>query len=371
MSAASARARRPRATAPEAAPPGPARARRPAHPHRRLGRHGRRRRRSSTTWRAAATSTSSRSPTTSASTPPSPAGRSPPTAACRSRSSSARRSRRAAATCSRCSSRRRDPALPLAARHDRGRPRRGRPGHPGPPAGAVPAVRPGLGPAPPPRRRRRRASARTRIETFNPTALGRPWHARRRPVRRSSTASPHVGNSDAHALAAIGTGWTRFPGRDRRGPARGDRGRHDRAPRHVPRDGRPARHVRAAASQARPRRPRRAASAGCAATAPGRDHGYPGGRQRPPRFDPPDPGRVLGRDEGARVDEDRPRLSVHLPGGRRRRPARPVPLREPAPARARRPDHHRQPRPAALVARATSSGSASGSRCRPTARSAR
>ena len=37
------------------------------------------------------------------------------------------------------------------------------------------------------------------------------------------------------------------------------------------------------------------------------------------------------------------------PGGRRRRAARPVPLREPAPERPRRPDHHREPRPAALV----------------------
>ncbi len=50
------------------------------------------------------------------------------------------------------------------------------------------------------------------IETFNPTALGRPWHDR---VVRFADAHrlAHVGNSDAHALDAIGTGWTTFPGR--------------------------------------------------------------------------------------------------------------------------------------------------------------
>jgi hypothetical protein len=50
------------------------------------------------------------------------------------------------------------------------------------------------------------------IEAFNPTMLGRPWHAR---VVRF--AAEHglatVGNSDAHALAAIGSGWSTFPGR--------------------------------------------------------------------------------------------------------------------------------------------------------------
>jgi predicted metal-dependent phosphoesterase TrpH len=49
------------------------------------------------------------------------------------------------------------------------------------------------------------------IEAFNPTTLGRPWHGK---VVRF--AGEHglatVGNSDAHAAAAIGTGWTTFPG---------------------------------------------------------------------------------------------------------------------------------------------------------------
>ena len=50
------------------------------------------------------------------------------------------------------------------------------------------------------------------IEAFNPTTLGRPWHAR--VVRfADETGLPKVGNSDAHSLDAIGVGWTTFPGR--------------------------------------------------------------------------------------------------------------------------------------------------------------
>jgi predicted metal-dependent phosphoesterase TrpH len=50
------------------------------------------------------------------------------------------------------------------------------------------------------------------IEAFNPTTLGRPWHARVvRFAAKHQLAT--VGNSDAHAVAAIGTGWTTFPGR--------------------------------------------------------------------------------------------------------------------------------------------------------------
>ena len=50
------------------------------------------------------------------------------------------------------------------------------------------------------------------IEAFNPTMFGRPWHGR---VVRF--AAEHdlatVGNSDAHEAAAVGTGWSTFPGR--------------------------------------------------------------------------------------------------------------------------------------------------------------
>jgi predicted metal-dependent phosphoesterase TrpH len=49
------------------------------------------------------------------------------------------------------------------------------------------------------------------LETFNPTTLGRPWHAR--VVRFANEFGlARVGNSDAHASAAVATGWTSFPG---------------------------------------------------------------------------------------------------------------------------------------------------------------
>jgi predicted metal-dependent phosphoesterase TrpH len=50
------------------------------------------------------------------------------------------------------------------------------------------------------------------LETFNPTMLGRPWHPR--VVRFANEFElARVGNSDAHAASAIGSGWTSFPGR--------------------------------------------------------------------------------------------------------------------------------------------------------------
>jgi predicted metal-dependent phosphoesterase TrpH len=50
------------------------------------------------------------------------------------------------------------------------------------------------------------------IEAFNPSFLGRPWHAR--VVRFADEVGlPKVGSSDAHALEAIGTGHTSFEGR--------------------------------------------------------------------------------------------------------------------------------------------------------------
>jgi hypothetical protein len=51
------------------------------------------------------------------------------------------------------------------------------------------------------------------IEAFNPTTLGRPWHGR--VVRFADEHGlARVGNSDAHSLDAIGTGYTTFEGRD-------------------------------------------------------------------------------------------------------------------------------------------------------------
>ena len=105
------------------------------------------------------------------------------------------------------------------------------------------------------------------LETFNPTSLGRPWH--HRVVRFADQHGlAHVGNSDAHALEAIGSGWTTFPGRDARRPARCHRDADDRPRRQLPRHRRPARNVRAAAPQAQPRCPRRGRRAG-----PARRHG--------------------------------------------------------------------------------------------------
>jgi predicted metal-dependent phosphoesterase TrpH len=50
------------------------------------------------------------------------------------------------------------------------------------------------------------------LEAFNPTAIGRPWHAR--VVRFADLHGlARVGNSDAHTLEAIASGWTSFPGR--------------------------------------------------------------------------------------------------------------------------------------------------------------
>ena len=50
------------------------------------------------------------------------------------------------------------------------------------------------------------------IEAFNPTTLGRPWHARVvRFAEENGLAT--VGNSDAHTLEAVGSGYSTFPGR--------------------------------------------------------------------------------------------------------------------------------------------------------------
>jgi predicted metal-dependent phosphoesterase TrpH len=50
------------------------------------------------------------------------------------------------------------------------------------------------------------------LEAFNPTVLGRVRH-RRVVAFADEVGLPTVGNSDAHAIGAIGRGWTTFPGR--------------------------------------------------------------------------------------------------------------------------------------------------------------
>jgi predicted metal-dependent phosphoesterase TrpH len=122
------------------------------------------------------------------------------------------------------------------------------------------------------------------IETFNPTSLGKPWHAR--VVRFADDHRlAHIGNSDAHALDAIGSGWTTFPG----GTADDlRRAIQTRSTEHggsfhatVGQLGTFTRQLRKRGRDARDEVGGRLRRDGT-----GRDHGYPGGRLRPPRFEP-------------------------------------------------------------------------------------
>jgi predicted metal-dependent phosphoesterase TrpH len=121
------------------------------------------------------------------------------------------------------------------------------------------------------------------IETFNPTALGRYRHSR---VVEFAAAHglAQVGNSDAHAASQIGSGWTTFPGRSpedvhaailagtshHHGDFHGTVGQLGTFGRQLRKYGRDARDELAG-------RVRRDGT--------GRDHGYPGGHLRPPRFE--------------------------------------------------------------------------------------
>jgi predicted metal-dependent phosphoesterase TrpH len=121
------------------------------------------------------------------------------------------------------------------------------------------------------------------IETFNPTMLGRPWHGR--VVRFAADHGlPAVGNSDAHQAVAIGTGWTTFPGRtaeDLRGAilegATRQHGSFHGTGRQLATFGEQLRKYRGDATAAIRASIRRDGT--------GRDLGYPGGRERPPRFE--------------------------------------------------------------------------------------
>jgi predicted metal-dependent phosphoesterase TrpH len=74
------------------------------------------------------------------------------------------------------------------------------------------------------------------LETFNPTSLGRPWH--RRVVRfADEDGLAHIGNSDAHAIEAIGTGWTTFPAAPQRSSPRDRDGAPSTAARSTKRPG--------------------------------------------------------------------------------------------------------------------------------------
>ena len=121
------------------------------------------------------------------------------------------------------------------------------------------------------------------LETFNPTMLGRPWHGR--VVRFAAEYGlPAVGNSDAHQAAAIGTGWTSFPGRtaDDLREAILSGATHQHGSFHgtggqVATFGRQLQKYRDDASAMIRASVRRDGT--------GRDLGYPGGHHRPPRFD--------------------------------------------------------------------------------------
>jgi predicted metal-dependent phosphoesterase TrpH len=127
------------------------------------------------------------------------------------------------------------------------------------------------------------------IETFNPTTLGKPWHGQ---VTRFADEHglAHVGNSDAHALAAIASGWTTFPGRD---AADLRRAILSRTSEHggdfhptVGQLGTFGQQLRKRGRDARDELRGRIRRDGT-----GRDHGYPGGRLRPPRYEPDQGGR--------------------------------------------------------------------------------
>jgi predicted metal-dependent phosphoesterase TrpH len=124
------------------------------------------------------------------------------------------------------------------------------------------------------------------LETFNPTSLGKPWH--RRVVRFADDHGlAHVGNSDAHALEAIGTGWTTFPGRDagdlRRAIETGTTEHGGTFHVTTGQLGTFGQQLRKRGRDARDEVAGRVRRDGT-----GRDHGYPGGRHRPPRFETPD-----------------------------------------------------------------------------------
>lgn len=122
------------------------------------------------------------------------------------------------------------------------------------------------------------------IETFNPTALGRPWHDR--VVRFADDHGlARIGNSDAHALDAVGVGWTTFPGRDaaalRAAIAAGQTDHAGEFHGTIGQFGVFGQQIRKRAVDARDEVTGRVRRTGT-----GRDHGYPGGRARPPRFEP-------------------------------------------------------------------------------------
>jgi predicted metal-dependent phosphoesterase TrpH len=121
------------------------------------------------------------------------------------------------------------------------------------------------------------------VETFNPTAFGKFRH---RSVLRfaEELGLAQFGASDAHAAEAIGSVWTSFPGRTaaeaRAAVLAGTTRHHGSFHGSVDQLGTFSRQLRKYARDGRDELGGRIRRDGT-----GRDHGYPGGQQRPPRFD--------------------------------------------------------------------------------------
>jgi predicted metal-dependent phosphoesterase TrpH len=121
------------------------------------------------------------------------------------------------------------------------------------------------------------------LETFNPTALGRPMHAQ---VGRFAAefGLARVGSSDAHTIDAIGRCWTTFPGRSAEELRHAILGRttHAHGEFHGP--------DQVATFGRQLRKYGRDARAGLRGAllrdGTGRDLGYPGGHRRPARYEP-------------------------------------------------------------------------------------
>jgi predicted metal-dependent phosphoesterase TrpH len=141
------------------------------------------------------------------------------------------------------------------------------------------------------------------IEAFNPTMFGRPWHGR---VVRFASAHglAMVGNSDAHEALAVGTGWSTFPGTTA-GDVRAAILAHE-THHHGSFHGTSG---QVATFRKQLRKYSRDASAVVRATVrrdgSGRDLGYPGGRNRPPRFDEEWAAIRGGSDGPVRVEDER------------------------------------------------------------------
>jgi predicted metal-dependent phosphoesterase TrpH len=121
------------------------------------------------------------------------------------------------------------------------------------------------------------------LETFNPTALGKWGHGRS--VRFAAEVGlASVGNSDAHIKTAVAAGWTSFPGRTpdelRAAIAARATAHHGTFHGSVGQLGVYTRQLRKYARDLRAETGGRVRRDGT-----GRDHGYPGGTLRPPRYD--------------------------------------------------------------------------------------